>query len=323
MGSNLKSFESFLNEAKFSDQLVGNGEVSYTDYLTSEKPVLFINFKYVKEDIHGNEYNVGDIMKKHIKSSEFCRFDHIHFFDGDVYCNSLKLNAYSLVFIGKTDDSYETYQLVENYCKEQGIPFLSYGYPNYLNNKYLQLQKLSSSGLKIPKTYTFNSKSTCDISFVEENFTYPLVIKPAHGSQGRGVEIIKNRKEFQSTLEALKERFLMIQEFIPNDCDYRLFFIGGQNIFSVKRSSSDKKEFRNNVSLGGTAEIIDIPIEQLTLAKRAHDCLNFYISGVDLVQNKETKEWYVLEVNSAPQYNSFGAEETIKIFADKIKAIIN
>ena len=47
--------------------------------------------------------------------------------------------------------------------------------------------------------------------------------------------------------------------------------------------------------------------------------MNFYVSGVDLIQNKETGEWYVLEVNSAPQFSGFGPK---KVSEDVVKILI-
>ena len=53
--------------------------------------------------------------------------------------------------------------------------------------------------------------------------------------------------------------------------------------------------------------------------------MGLYVSGVDLVQNKESGEWYVLEVNSGPQYSIFGpkqiTEKVISIFANDINSL--
>jgi glutathione synthase/RimK-type ligase-like ATP-grasp enzyme len=307
-----------------------NNELSYVNrsFMSgNKKPVLFLNWSYDIEDAEGNSYNIGKLIEKQVGSAEFSELDNIHFFDGCILNNTTKLENYSLVFIGLVTsygadtDAYENFTLVQNYCKEKNIPVLCYGQPRYINNKYKQLQVLASNGLKIPKTYTCSGTS-CDIDFVAENYKFPLVLKPAHGSQGRGVEIIKSKTELKKVAKDSKEEILLIQEFIPNDCDYRVFFIGDKHVFTVKRSRQDKKEFRNNVSLGAEPEFVELMPEQSLLARNAHQSMGLYVSGVDLVQNKETGEWFVLEINQAPQFSIFGSKKKIdsiiNIFANNI-----
>ena len=311
----LNEFNSLLkfNESKFN----------FFDKLLEKKPVLFLDWSYDVEDIDGNPHNVGEIIKKYVKPLEFSKLDNIHFFEGDLYNNKTKLTEYSLVFIGRIRDSRQNWLMVDRYCKLKEIPMLSLASSN--NEKYKQLQELSSIGIKTPKTYTFYSEETCDVEFVESNFTYPMVLKPASGSQGEGVEIVKNRAGLKKALSSLTGNSFMIQEFIPNDCDYRVFFINNRYIFTVKRTRTDKKEFRNNVSLGAKAEFVELDYNELNMAKKAYEHMGLYVSGVDLVQNKESGEWYVLEVNSGPQYSIFGpkqiTEKVISIFANDINSL--
>jgi hypothetical protein len=293
---------------------------SYIEFLVKNKPVLFLGFSFDCDDMYGNVYNVEELVKKYVNPVEFSNLNDIHYMNGVCYNKNVPLDDYSLVFIGLVVNKYENYILVESYCKLKDIPFLSHGTPDYINNKYKQLHCIESAGLNTPKTYTSFGKY-CDTKFINKNFKYPVVLKPAHGSQGKGVVIVKNEKELKDASNSYEDAPIIIQEFIPNDCDYRVFFIGDQHVFNVKRTRTDKKEFRNNVSLGGRGERVDLGIEQLSLAKKAHKCLGFYSSGVDLVQNKETDEWYVLEVNSAPQFSIFGPEEVIKIYTDHINKI--
>jgi D-alanine-D-alanine ligase-like ATP-grasp enzyme len=45
----------------------------------------------------------------------------------------------------------------------------------------------------------------------------------------------------------------------------------------------------------------DVPSEAQDLAVRAAICLDRQIAGIDLVQDKVTGKWYILEVNNDPQ----------------------
>jgi predicted ATP-grasp superfamily ATP-dependent carboligase len=299
---------------------------SYKEYLSLGNPVLFLDFSFDCSDIEDKIYNVEKLTKKYISNSEFSSLDNIHFFDGCLLNNTTKLDEYSLVFVGLVNsygadtDAYENFLLVEKYCKEKNIPLLCYGQPRYTSNKYKQLQVLSNNNVSIPKTYTCTGLS-CNVDFVSTNYEFPVVLKPAHGSQGRGVTIVKNETELKRVAGKLKNDILLIQEFIPNDCDYRVFFIGNKTVFTVKRSSTDAGEFRNNISLGGTGKRVALGFEEMNMAKRAHDSMGFYTSGVDLVQNKDTGKWYVLEVNQAPQFSIFGPEDVIKIFVEDINML--
>ncbi len=55
-------------------------------------------------------------------------------------------------------------------------------------------------------------------------------------------------------------------------------------------------------SANATVVTLDqVPSEAQHLALRAADCLDRQIAGVDLVKDKQTGGWYILEVNYDPQ----------------------
>jgi glutathione synthase/RimK-type ligase-like ATP-grasp enzyme len=55
--------------------------------------------------------------------------------------------------------------------------------------------------------------------------------------------------------------------------------------------------------LGARAEKILLTKKLETLALRATKAMNYEIAGVDIIEHK--KEFYVLEINSAPQWQKF------------------
>ena len=90
---------------------------------------------------------------------------------------------------------------------------------------------------------------------------------------------------------------------------------------AVLFSSSDEKEFRNNTSLGGEATEKKPPKEVSDLADKAVRALNIDVAGVDIVQDKNTGEVYVMEVNEAPQF--FSDPSRFKKAIDRIFKEIN
>jgi ribosomal protein S6--L-glutamate ligase len=110
--------------------------------------------------------------------------------------------------------------------------------------------------------------------------------------------------DLEKYLKKNKEETIIFQKFIENEGDYRVFIIEQDIMYSIRRKSKDdKKEFRNNQSLGGTSERSEIPVKAMDIAKKASKVMGFDISGVDLIKEKGTDNWYVLEVNSAPQFD--------------------
>jgi ribosomal protein S6--L-glutamate ligase len=110
--------------------------------------------------------------------------------------------------------------------------------------------------------------------------------------------------DLEKYLKKNKDETIIFQKFVENEGDYRVFIIEQDIMYSIKRKSKDdKKEFRNNQSLGGTSEKSEIPKKAMDIAKKASKVMGFDISGVDLIKEKGTDNWYVLEVNSAPQFD--------------------
>jgi len=322
------TFENFTNGDTFS--------VHRVNHLKKKKPVLFLDFSFDCEDADGNVYNVEKLMRKYIDLADYSGLKKIHYFNGDIYVGKNRLDKYSLVFIYQMKDKIENFALVRDYCMAKNIPFIPQGNYDNDNNKYQQLLALHNEGLKIPKTYTFSLESF-DIDLISKEFSYPFILKSAYGAHGKNVDIIKSESELIQGIKKYnptsvempksdwknKGEFLLIQEFIPNDCDYRVMFIENKHVFTVKRSrdKEDKKEFRNNIALGAKGVGVKLGVEAMNIAERAHKCMGFYTSGVDLIQNKETGEWSVLEVNSTPNFGFFGPEPVIKIFAANINAL--
>ena len=131
----------------------------------------------------------------------------------------------------------------------------------------------------------------------------PLVAKITNGSKGKGVTIQKTESDLKSYLKKNKDQKIIFQKFVENEGDYRLFFVDGKLIFSVERKSSDReKEFRNNYSLGGTAKKANLTKKEIDLARKAAKAMKFDVAGVDLIKEIGSNRWYILEINSAPQF---------------------
>ena len=93
----------------------------------------------------------------------------------------------------------------------------------------------------------------------------------------------------------------LIQEYVPNDYDMRVFILDGKFLVAIKRSSTDG--FYNNVSQGGKAEKIDITEEEKLICIKAASIAKLRLAGVDMVRTE--KGPLVFEVNKSPQLDIF------------------
>ena len=279
-------YGSFINEK--SDPLTG-------------KKVLFISFrKSEKKSLDRVDYH------KYLRSKlncTFCDWDNLIFDNDKIILGDKQIKDFDFIFIGVVGENENYFVTLEKYCKENKIPIFKYGCSRERNNKIFQNTNMSLSG--IPQVPTIISKcSLVNSEDLIKELKLPIISKITNGSQGEGVEIQKTKMDLEKYLKKNKEETIIFQKFVENEGDYRVFIIEQDIMYSIKRKSKDdKKEFRNNQSLGGTSERSEIPKKAMDIAKKASKVMAFDISGVDLIKEKGTDNWYVLEVNSAPQFD--------------------
>ena len=115
----------------------------------------------------------------------------------------------------------------------------------------------------------------------------------------------------------------MVQDFVPNNCDYRVWILKNRILGIMKRSSSNNKEFRNNISLGGVGEKSDLPENIKQECIKITQVMGLDVAGVDVIQNLETGKYYIIEVNSSPHYEGFLKATTINPIEEIVKYIKN
>jgi hypothetical protein len=156
---------------------------------------------------------------------------------------------------------------------------------------------------------------------------FPVICKAVNARKGNANFLINSKDELRDVLtgEENKGLFFVIQPFIPNDGDWRVLVIGGKVELAIFRSGDKEKTHLNNSSKGADTELFsveNVPEEIVKLAVRAAVKEKLSVAGVDIVQDKETGELFVLESNTSPQLQS-GAfvPEKIKAYADGISRI--
>ncbi|MFW8592693.1 30S ribosomal protein S6--L-glutamate ligase [Cribrihabitans neustonicus] len=138
----------------------------------------------------------------------------------------------------------------------------------------------------------------------------PLIVKLLESTQGKGVVLAETRKAAESVITAfrgLKANFL-VQQFVKEAAgeDIRCLVVGSKVVAAMKRSGAEG-DFRSNLHLGGSAEVVRITKEERSAAVRAARAFGLGVAGVDLLRSDTGPK--VLEVNSSPGLE--GIEKTV------------
>lgn len=167
-------------------------------------------------------------------------------------------------------------------------------------DKLYSLQLLINSGLPIPTTGFANSPlDTSDL--IKMVGGAPLIVKLLEGTQGKGVVLAETKKAAESLINAFKSlrANILVQEFVKeaNGQDIRCFVINGKVVESIMRTAAPG-EFRANIHMGGTAQLVKITPEEKRIAILAAKTMNLKVAGVDIIRGHSGA--LLLEVNSSP-----------------------
>ena len=156
-----------------------------------------------------------------------------------------------------------------------------------------------------------------------------FVVKPLFGSQGKGLQLIRDTSEFVS-FEHI-QGVVYAQEYIqPGQgvgVDFRVFVVGNRVVASMKRIGVD---WISNVATGATVETVTLDENIELLAIQAVRVVGLEYAGVDLIQDAQGKFW-ITEVNSVPAWKGLQKTTNVSIVdsivdefltALRIKAII-
>jgi glutathione synthase/RimK-type ligase-like ATP-grasp enzyme len=207
------------------------------------------------------------------------------------------------------------------YLKAKNVPFFSEELLSILPiSKIGELARLADNGVPLPDTY-MSSNREIKKAFKKSvpPMDFPLIVKSADGYGGKNNFLVSNYTQLIKVLDEHKDLQFVIQEFVPNDCDYRCLIFGGEIKLVLKRTrKSNAKTHLNNTSAGAEGELVPVNAlsenAQNAVLRAASVMGRSQFSGVDLMLHKETQQPYILEVNQTPQIE-IGAEVDQKMKA--------
>ena len=153
-----------------------------------------------------------------------------------------------------------------------------------------------------------------------------MVFKPVDGWGGNGMALLESRRTLDTLLPFFNQtdiRHIYLERFIENDfTDFRVDLVGGEFIACYGRKASDR-DWRTNITSGGSVILREANDEIVDLAKRASAALGMDIAGVDILYDREKEQYVVLEVNGIPAFATPEQEEMGLNFNDnKINKIV-
>ena len=170
---------------------------------------------------------------------------------------------------------------------------------------------LQSKGIPMPKTviapFTFANIGYVNYEFldqVEEEISYPMIVKECFGSFGMQVYLVNDRQELMEIESKIGAVPHLYQEFITSSAgkDIRLHVVGSQVVTSMYRYSVNG-DFRANITNGGHMKPYEPSAEEIHLAVESAKALGLTFAGVDLLFGEDGKP-LVCEVNSNAHFKN-------------------
>lgn len=137
----------------------------------------------------------------------------------------------------------------------------------------------------------------------------PFVFKEINADRSRSNYLLHTAKEVEDVLaSAQPSDIFMLQKYIKNDGYMRILIFGSEPAVVIKRKAvgndDPRKQHLNTPAGGANAQLLkggQVSDDVCRLAAWAAKVMHRQVAGVDLIQDKQTGEWLVLEVNTAPQ----------------------
>lgn len=205
---------------------------------------------------------------------------------------------------------------VNEYAALHGIEVIN-DYRNARDSSKL-LQAVQFEKLNIPVARTLLVTGGL-LRNMPTDWEFPCIMKATHGSHGNDNHLVRDVKEVEAIATEASDKLFVLQRFVPNDGDFRVLIIGDE-VMVIGRKAVDGSHL-NNTSQGGDAIVLPtdtLPEKVIADAKKIMHELRMTIAGVDVLMDKETGEYYFLEVNAQPQLMSGAAIPEKRLMMGKL-----
>lgn len=204
-----------------------------------------------------------------------------------------------MVYFKSWESDQETASALAALLKARGIPYIDQSVGGVGVSKLPMMVRLWGSDVLVPRTIY---GKYVDAEYIIQTVGFPCIVKAAHGQKGLDNYLVKSVSEFNELLEKIELRKFIIQQYIPNNGDYRIWSYASRVRGGLFRRAG--KGHVHNTSQGADSELLDerhIPEELKELAIGSAKAMHLSISGVDVMQHADSGKYYVLEANQGSQ----------------------
>lgn len=211
---------------------------------------------------------------------------------------------FDLVYVRSVGDYHEEMTILAEYCKIHGVKFLERTLVEGnvdRDHKSFEALKLLEAGLGYPKSFFGSAAQT--LEYLRQNTIWPVVIKDTEGRRGRGAYLVRDLATVEKIYLGRSRRNYVVQEYIENDGEYRVWVVGGKLIGAMHRPV--RVGGFELVGMMGSSKKITLDKDMEMLAIQAAEALQIDVAGIDMVLQSRTHIPYVLEVNRAGSFDTF------------------
>lgn len=227
--------------------------------------------------------------------------------DFEIFYQEKPLSGFDLFYFRAVGGEIEWANLLLIYAKKKNIPIVD----EYLTEIGPERRFKSISSLVLLKN-EINHPQTSFVSSKEallaeaKKFKFPFILKVSRGGrQGVGTLFVKDEKVLERAIKGrIEGGGFLLQEYIPNDGDYRLMLIGYEALGGFKRQRKEERLVLSR-STGPSEGLKTIPQAVEEEAEKACQVLKVEIASVDMVIDKRNGQPVIIEVNEAPEFDIF------------------
>jgi len=233
------------------------------------------------------------------------------------------LSEFDLFYFRNVGDKNEVLPLLLEYAKEKNIPVVD----EYLKLLGGAMRKKKSSeaafllreGINYAKT--FYAGRIARLREIVEEWQKPVVVKATGGRHGTSTFLIKDQGDLDKALLGRESSDFLVQQYLPNDGDYRLFLVGYKLVAGFKRQKKEDKLVLNR-SMGPSEILKKVPDDVKALVEKAAEALKVEVTGIDAVIDENTNKPAIIEVNQSPEFYAMEKRTGVDIAGEIIDYLV-
>lgn len=231
----------------------------------------------------------------------------------------LRLNKLDLFFSYNAGEQTQ-YQMYLYQALNRAIPMInSYEGFSLTEDKFQTSFLLRQYGINTADYKLCHRDDTASLKRIIKKWD-KMVYKPTGGWGGMGLTKIENEAILDMLIPFLNNtdvRYFYVEKFIDYDnTDFRVDIVDGKFVSCYGRKA-DSKDWRTNITSGGSVFLREADDEIIDIAIRACEICGVDIGGVDIIYDREKEEYVVLEVNGIPAFATPEQEKLGINFNDK------